>query len=217
MTKYEWSMAQPRSKPKDVPLSPLDLQVEAFVHSFVLREGTSPSQREIARSVNRRLYSVQISLKKLIAHGRMEASLKNGKGLLPTKSMNTASSVPLLGTVAAGRPIEAIEGREQIEVPSWMMKRGANYFVLRVQGQSMIDDHIENGDLVLIRQSQSAHNGDRVVALIDNEATLKRFKKKNGRVVLYPANSSMPPIQVETDQEFRIAGIFAGVLRKVPG
>ncbi|MDR3608641.1 MAG: transcriptional repressor LexA [Oligoflexia bacterium] len=201
---------------KDIPLNRSDLEVEAFISSYLLREGFSPSQHEIARGLGRSRYPIQISIQKLIAHGRVTV-LKNGKGL--TSVAQVASQVPLpqvplLGAVAAGRPIEAIERRESIEVPSWMMKPNAYYFVLRVQGESMIEDHIENGDLVLIRQSDSARNGDRVVALINNEATLKRFEKKNGRILLHPANAAMRPIEVGAHQEFRIAGIFSGILRK---
>ena len=205
--------------PLPSPLNKSDLEIESFILRHIVREGRSPSEREIAKGTKRSLAATQFSLKKLIAHGRVKTTLAGGKGLSPVAPVGEAerSFVPLLGNVAAGRPIEAIEERESIEVPSWMMKPGANYFVLRVQGESMIEDQIQDGDLVLIRQSVTAKNGDQVVALINNEATLKRFEKVGERIRLHPANETLKPIDIGAHQEFRIAGIYSGVLRKADG
>lgn len=195
-------------------LTKFDLEVEHYIRSFLLRENVSPSQRNIAEHFEKSLSSIQFSLQKLIHLKRLEKSNPNGRELIPLQPKSPAQNIPLLGRVAAGLPIEAIEQHETLEVPAWMMKANAQYFVLQVQGQSMIEDSIQNGDFVLIRQTQTANTGDTVVALINNEATLKRYEKKSGRIRLLPANSTMNPIEIEAHQELRIAGIFAGVLRK---
>ena len=119
--------------------------------------------------------------------------------------------LPLLGNVAAGKPIEAIEDTSAIEVPPAMAGKG-DCFVLKVKGVSMEDDGILDGDFVVVRKQPTAENGDTVVALIDNEATVKKYYKKKGRVELRPAHAGMVPISVK-DGDFRIAGKVVGVLR----
>ncbi len=213
-------MGSPKKTPPRPALNAFDLEVENFIASFLLREGLSPSQNQIAKALGKHLYSVQFSLKKLLQNGRVESTLKNGKGLVVTAAESNPStlvSLPLLGIVAAGRPIEAIEQRRTIEVPAWMMKPRATYFVLQVQGDSMIEDHIEDGDFILVRQTHSAQNGERVVAIIDQEATLKRFEKKKDRIWLHPANVNLSSMEIASHHDFRIAGIFSGVLRKASG
>ena len=119
--------------------------------------------------------------------------------------------LPLLGNVAAGKPIEAIEDTRAIEVPPAMADKG-DCFVLKVKGVSMEEDGILDGDFVVVRKQPTAENGDMVVALIENEATVKRYYKKNERVELRPAHTGMDPILVK-DGDFRIAGKVVGVLR----
>jgi len=119
--------------------------------------------------------------------------------------------LPLLGNVAAGKPIEAIEDTSAIEVPPAMADKG-DCFVLKVKGVSMEDDGILDGDFVVVRKQPTAENGDTVVALIDNEATVKKYYKKKGRVEFRPAHAGMVPISVK-DGDFRIAGKVVGVLR----
>ena len=205
------------TKSKPVSLTAVDLAVENFLKSHAVREGFSPSHREIARALDRQLSSVQNSLAKLVRHGRIEPIGGKRRGLTPITPVTQTITIPLLGSVAAGQPIEAIEASESVEVPPWMLKPNTRYFVLRVRGRSMIDDHIDDGDLVLIRAAEVARNGERVVALINNEATLKRFESRGGRVFLHPANAAMTTIEVGAHQELRIAGILAGVLRKADG
>jgi repressor LexA len=120
--------------------------------------------------------------------------------------------LPLVGTVAAGRPIEAIETADTIEVPPSMVGRGEN-FALRVRGDSMVGDGILDGDFVVVRKQASADSGQTVVALIGNEATVKRLVRKDGRIELHPANPAMAPILVENAEELRIEGVVVGVLR----
>ena len=122
-------------------------------------------------------------------------------------------TLPLLGYIAAGQPIEAVESPEEVEVPEYLLKRGDHY-VLEVEGESMIDHHIQNGDRVVIQKRDHANNGETVVALIDGEnATLKQYYREGRSIRLQPANSSMDPIFVE-ESRLRIQGVLVGLIRK---
>jgi repressor LexA len=121
--------------------------------------------------------------------------------------------LPLLGVVAAGAPIEAIEVDERIEVPREMVRRQTESFVLRVRGDSMIDEHIQDGDYVVVESRSEARNGETVVALVrGDEATLKKFYRRGPRVVLEPANQTLRPIEVPA-AEVTIRGVVRGLLR----
>ena len=118
---------------------------------------------------------------------------------------------PLLGRVAAGRPIEAVEDVRTVEVPPAMTGRG-DHFVLLVEGESMIEDGILDGDYIVVRKQSVAENGETVVALVGNEATVKRYYRRKDHVELRPANRGMAPIVVK-DGALRIEGKVVGVLR----
>jgi repressor LexA len=118
---------------------------------------------------------------------------------------------PLLGRVAAGKPIEAVEDMDVIEVPPSMIGRG-DYFVLQVKGSSMKEDGILNGDYVVVRKQPTAENGETVVALINNEATVKKYYKKRGHVELRPAHKGMKSIVVRKG-DLRIEGKVVGIMR----
>jgi repressor LexA len=119
--------------------------------------------------------------------------------------------LPLAGIVSAGKPIEAIETPDTIAVPFSMADEGN--FVLRVEGDSMVEDGILNGDYVVVHRQPHAERGQTVVALMDNEATVKRFYRMRDRIELRPANSAMEPIIVQDNETFRIVGIVVGVIR----
>ncbi len=122
------------------------------------------------------------------------------------------NEVPFLGYIAAGQPIEAIKNQEYVDVPKLLRGDGRNY-VLQVQGDSMIDEGILDGDLVVIEERDQARNGEIVVALIDGcEATLKRIQQRRGQVVLRPANSAMEPMIYDVDQ-VEIQGVLVGQMR----
>jgi repressor LexA len=134
-----------------------------------------------------------------------------GEGKLPDE--NRPTKLPMLGNIAAGSPIEAIENREEVDLEKMFHSRSGVY-VLRVRGESMIDDHLCDGDYVVIERRESARNGEQVVALLDTgEATLKRFYREPGnKIRLQPANSTMQPRIVESDR-VRVQGVVIGVLR----
>lgn len=121
-------------------------------------------------------------------------------------------AIPLLGTITAGQPIERIEHSETIEVPLNMVKQ--NTYALKVQGHSMIDDNIQDGDVIIVEKRESAENGQSVVALINNEqVTLKKFYIEADGIRLQPANSEMEPIMLKNN-EVQVLGIVSGVIRK---
>ncbi len=120
--------------------------------------------------------------------------------------------LPLLGKVAAGAPLQAIPMDERLDFKE--LFGNPSFFALRVQGQSMIENHIEDGDFVVIRKQESAHNGERVVGMIDDEVTLKKYYREKNRIRLEPANQTMGPIFVDEDDDVRILGVLVGVVRK---
>jgi repressor LexA len=135
--------------------------------------------------------------------------------VLPSDIYPRALQIPLMGTVAAGMPIEAIQSQEMIAVPDDFVKRGGSHYVLRVRGNSMIDEQIRDGDFVIVNERNSADNGEMVIALIDGtSATVKKlYREKDGRIRLQPANEAMAPIYVH-ENDISIQGIVVGVLRR---
>lgn len=121
--------------------------------------------------------------------------------------------LPLLGTVAAGLPLEAVEVQERVDVPKSLLGGGEN-FALRVRGDSMIEDGIHDGDLVIVRRQPTARRGQTVVAMIDGEATVKKFFTQGQKVELRPANQAMQSIWVEPGQAFHILGVVVGLMRR---
>jgi repressor LexA len=128
------------------------------------------------------------------------------------KQLTTAQHLPMLGLVAAGKPIEPVPQSESVEVPASMIGKGQT-FVLRVKGESMRDDGILPGDLVVVQKKATARNGQTVVALVNREATIKKYYEKDHRIELHPANAAMQPILVGPHDEFAIEGLVIGVIR----
>jgi repressor LexA len=128
------------------------------------------------------------------------------------RQLLTHTRIPMAGVVAAGRPLEAIPQAELLDVPPSMV-HGKDTFALRVKGDSMRDDGILSGDLVIVRKQATARNGQTVIAVVNQEATVKTYYRKEGRIELHPANPSMQPILVSPRDEFRIEGIVVGVIR----
>jgi repressor LexA len=135
--------------------------------------------------------------------------------VLPPRGTSSATEIPLLGTVAAGLPIESLMHQESIAVPEQMLpRRGPNY-ALRVSGSSMIDEHIVDGDVVVVNGRQSVENGEMVIALVNGaEATVKKFYRESGGWIrLQPANAAMQPLRYQ-ERDVLIQGVVVGVIRK---
>ncbi len=197
------------------PLTPKQKDVLDYIIQFINDRGYAPSFREIADGLSLASPStVHVHIQALRSRG----FLKSGgaaRELEPTdKAVRWGKSVvlPLAGLITAGQPIEAIEERETMAVPVDLAPNSANSFVLRVKGQSMIEDGIFDGDYVVVERNPSPKNGDVVVALLDNAyATLKRFYRERDRIRLQPANSTMKPIYC---YDPIIQGVVRAVIRK---
>lgn len=195
-------------------------QVLSFLQEFIEREGYCPSYEEIAAGLKlSSLATVHAHLAKLEKKGYLRRSFNQSRSIelrrMPAKraAASLPQSLPLVGRIAAGLPMEAVEGAEEISLGDIVGNRAT--FVLEVRGQSMIEDHIMDGDYVMVERREQAEDGQIVVALVDGvEATLKRlYHEKGGMLRLQPANSTMPPIRVAA-RRVQIQGRVIGVLRK---
>ena len=200
-----------------MPLTKRQKEILDFVRDFLEEHGYAPSFEEIAdRFGYASLATVHEHLENLRTKGYIRKGYNESRSieLVPTRMTVSAVAVPLLGNVAAGVPIEAVEQQETVTVPEDMIGRGEHY-VLRVNGDSMIEEQIRDGDYLVVRQRETADNGDMVVALVDREsATVKKFfREKDGRVRLQPANATMQPMYFGADQVL-VQGIVVGVIRR---
>lgn len=191
-------------------------QVLDYVDNFIDGNGYSPSFEEIANHFNySSLATVHEHLSNLEQKGFVRKNYNRSRSLEVVRAEGAlAEELPLLGTVAAGLPIEAIEQQETIAVPHDLLRAGRN-FVLRVKGDSMVDEQIRDGDYIVVNSRQTAENGEMVVALIGGDsATVKTFfRERDGRVRLQPANATMSPLLYDAD-EVQIQGIVVAVIRK---
>jgi repressor LexA len=191
-----------------------------FVDAFVKRQGYSPSYEEIAEGLHlASLATVHKHVKALESKQYLKRSfyqsrsLEVGSRYHSEQGTRDGLKTPLLGRIAAGAPVEAIQGQDTLSFADFA--GDPNVFALQVRGESMIEDHICDGDYVLVTREAEARDGDIVVALVDGaESTLKRFHPEpDGRVRLQPANASMPPIFVNRSA-LTIQGKVLAVLRK---
>ena len=198
-------------------LTPRQLDVIVAIRNFRHLHGYSPTMQELADQLGTSKVTIfehvnALEKKRVLRRDRHKArSLEiTADGKLPDEERS--SKLPLLGSIAAGAPIEAIENREEIDLEQLFASRNGVY-VLKIRGESMIEDHLCDGDYVIIERRTHAKNGEQVVALLDTgEATLKRYYKEGSRVRLQPANSAMEPRIIEADR-VRIQGVVIGVLR----
>lgn len=188
-------------------------QVLDFIKEYTKKKGYAPSLEDIKK--NLKIASVSTAhfhVKKLEQLGYINKEDNKPRAINIYKN-DQMVSIPLLGVIAAGEPIEAIENKETIAVSKSKIPHNAEVYALRVSGNSMIEENINDGDIVLIKNQQVAENGQKVVALIDNEgATLKKYYQENGHVRLQPANKSMSPIIVESDRELAIQGVVIDII-----
>ena len=202
------------------PISSRQQHILRYIQQHMDAHGYPPTVREIGSSVGLSSSStVHAHLKSLQEQGHIErdavltraiklTGLAGGEGRMMTKAV---TQMPIIGTVAAGKPRLAVEDVEDVfPLPSDFLS--GEGFMLRVIGDSMIEDGIHEGDLVVVRRQQTADNGETVVAMIDNEATVKRFYKEKSRIRLQPANKRMKPMYFDTVD---IAGKVVGLVRNL--
>ncbi len=190
-------------------------QIYDFIAQFIEDKGYPPTVRDIGlhfeiESPN----GVMCHLTALVKKGAITRKGQSARAIqLVDHIKPNPAELPLIGAVAAGTPIEANETSEKFNFQDAF--GGPNHFVLQVRGRSMIEDHIDDGDFVVIRPQETAENGERVVAMIDREVTLKKFYRRDGKVILQPCNSEMAPIEVSPESDSRVLGLLVGVMRKV--
>ena len=200
-------------------LTPRQTDVLVAIRNYRHLHGYAPTMQELADSLGTSKVTIfehvgALEKKKILRRDKHKArslEIVTDKRL-PDESRTT--KLPLLGNIAAGSPIEAVENREEIDLETLFASRTGVY-VLRVRGESMIEDHLMDGDYVVIERRESARNGEQVVALIvdTNEATLKRFYREPGnKVRLQPANHTMEP-RILDAESVRVQGVVIGVLR----
>ena len=201
-----------------MPLTKRQKEILSYLEGHIRDQGYAPSFEEIAEHFSfQSLATVHEHLTNLERKGYIRRSYNESRSIevLPPKGTSGASEIPLLGQVAAGFPIESIAHNETLAVPETMLvRRGPNY-ALRVKGDSMIDDHIVDGDFVVVHGRQAAENGEMVIALVNGaEATVKRYyREPGGWVRLQPSNPVMQPLRFP-ENDVLIQGVVVGVIRR---
>jgi repressor LexA len=202
-----------------MPLTKRQKEILDHIRSFIEEWGYAPSFEEIADFFGySSLATVHEHLSNLERKGYIRKAYNESRSIeLVDRSGPVSASLdlPLLGMVAAGLPIEAVEDRETLAVPPDMVRRNRENYVLRVQGDSMIDEQIRDGDYIVVAAQENAEDGQMVVALVGGDsATVKKLYREAGnRIRLQPANPTMTPI-VEDARNVRIQGVVVGVIRK---
>ena len=203
-----------------IPLTEKEERVYEFLTEYYEAKHRPPTYAEIRDHFG---YKNNSSVQDFITQLRMKGYIKVPIGankkraieIVSQKRISDVELVPLEGSVAAGVLTEAVNNRDYVEIPRNLLKSGVEYFALKVKGDSMIEDCIMDGDLVVIRRQSHAENGQTVVALVDqSEATIKRYYKRKGHIELVPANANYNVIHIAPETEIKILGVLASVIRR---
>lgn len=200
-----------------MPLTKRQREILTYLSAYSEQNGFAPSFEEIAEKFDyNSLATVHEHLTNLERKGYIKRNYNESRAIeiLPSEVTPRAVDLPLLGSVAAGMPIEMLEN-ETFSVPETFVGRGGNHYVLRVRGNSMVDEQIKDGDFVVVNERRRADNGEMVIALVNgNAATVKKYyRERDGRIRLQPANETMQPIYVH-ENDITIQGIVVGVMRR---
>ena len=195
-------------------ISPKKQRFVDFIRNFTDDNNRPPTFVEIMSGLSiRSLGTINWYVNELEKEGMLQRMRgKNGKRALSVLEQRIQNRLPLLGLIAAGYPLDVFEDSEYINVPPQYLK--PDNYVLKVNGNSMIDDQVRDGDYVIIKKTEAARNGDTVVALINHEATLKRYYVGNKGIELHPQNPDFDIIHVKPTDDFQINGIVLAVFRE---
>lgn len=199
-------------------LTPRQADILSFITEYSERHGYAPTLQEIGgRFGLSSVATVHKHVSHLVAKGFLKRERPNASRDLAVVAQESGdqhlASVPLLGTVAAGLPIEALDDQEVIQLPEEWLGKGRT-FALRVRGDSMIDEQIRDGDTVVVEAREEARNGETVIALVDEEAvTVKQYYRQGAQIRLQPANPTVPILNL-SEERVRIQGVVIGVLRR---
>ena len=206
-------------------LTEKQIRVLRYFRDYRRQHGIAPTLEEAATALGVSKITIYEHLNHLVQKGAVHRDKAKARAVAilydpdldewtekrSSRRVAKAPSLPILGTIAAGRPIEALEDREEVRLDE-LIPCGDDHYLLRVKGQSMIEDHIEDGDLVVVERRSNPRNGDIDVAIIEGEeATLKRFYQERGRVRQQPANGEMEPIYPD---DLEVRGVVRGVVRR---
>lgn len=199
-----------------VTLTERQKEILDFIRSYRAKRGISPTQREICDHFGFSSFgTLQKHIRLLLEKGVLIRDWNKRRSLLLAEEATSALAIeiPLLGRIAAGSPIEPLPGDDRVAVPDLLTRKG-EHFVLRVKGESMVNDGIFDGDYVVLQRREKAERGEMVAALVSGEVTLKRwFLEGDGRVRLQPANATMAPIFAR-EEDVEVQGIVVGLMRK---
>lgn len=201
-----------------MPLTKRQREILTYLQSYSDENGYAPSFEEIARHFNyNSLATVHEHLTNLERKGYIARTYNESRAIniLPSEVFARAVELPLYGSVAAGMPIEAVAGNETISVPEEFVRRRGDHYVLKVRGNSMIDEQIRDGDFVIVNERRTADNGEMVIALLNgNAATVKKYyRERDGRIRLQPANEQLSPMYVH-ENDILVQGVVVGVIRR---
>jgi len=191
-------------------------EIYDFIREFVAENGYSPSLEEIGARFNlSSVATVHKHVQHLVEKRMLRKAWNRSRSIEPVEPPSSGLvSVPLLGTVAAGMPIEAVEVAETIDVPRELVGRAGDSFVLRVAGDSMIEDQICDGDFVIVESRAEARDGETVVALLGgSDVTLKKLYRAGSAVRLEPANAALEAIEVPAE-DVQVRGVVRGLIRR---
>lgn len=191
-----------------ISLTPKQKKALDFINRFTVKHGYAPSLHEMADHFNKSISTAQHFIAELRGKGYLQKKGNIARGISLTEEAKR--QIFKLGYIAAGNPIDPIENPEPIDVPLSFLKSPGNYYALQVKGDSMIEDNVLDGDIIVIKYQQMAEDGERVVAITEDGATLKVFRNRNGKIYLEPRNKSMNPIY---PKELEIRGKFCGLIR----
>ncbi|MCX6791754.1 MAG: transcriptional repressor LexA [Candidatus Gottesmanbacteria bacterium] len=190
-------------------ITPKQKLVLDFIKKFVKDNGYSPSLHEISKHFRKSISTAQHFVEELETRGFLQKTDNIARGI--STAVQQFGRIFKLGVIAAGNPIEPIENPEPIDVPLSMISRKGDYYALEVKGTSMEDDNILDGDVIVVRHQNTASDGDRVVAITEKGATLKVYRKRNGKAYLEPRNKALNNIY---PKELEIRGKFCGLIRQ---
>lgn len=187
-------------------------EIYEFIAEKIRARGYGPTVREIGSAFGiKSPNGVMCHLQALVKKGLITREANMSRAISIVDSRELEPGIPLAGTIAAGSPLETYEQSERVDFESLFNREG--HFALKVRGQSMIDDHIDEGDYVIVRRQETARDGQTVVALVNgSDTTLKRFYRENGGFRLEPRNTSMEPIR---SSDVKVLGLVVGVVRQV--
>jgi repressor LexA len=199
--------------PEPTSLTRRQREILDFINRKIETRGFPPTIRDIGNAFEiKSPNGVMCHLKALEKKGFISRQGKSARAIQLNHRGAPPHSIPFKGLVAAGSPIPSVEQEDRLDFTDIFV--GPDLYALKVKGNSMIENHIQDGDIVIVRNQETAQNGDRVVAMIDGEVTLKIFQRRRDQIQLIPANGTMAPIVVSPNSDIRIVGALAGVIRR---